>query len=163
MKKSPTIKKSILKQGYYYESKPFYDALPDTLTVPKYQTEIFSKEMTHQEILDTYKITLYKNIQDASAAAADCIPTLKNDYFGRLAYFMHGDNRYRLYVYRDSVGELGVDIYEVSPGNQWPAGRGVVFSNETENLELSDTVALGNLELRICNIEETLKKIKELL
>lgn len=140
------IKKSVLKENYYYECKPFYDALPEKLTVPSYQTEIFTETLSHKEILEKYRIEPYNNIQDAFAVAADCIPTLKNDYNGRLTYFMDGDTRCRLRVYRDSDGELRVYILGVDPDNQWGAGYGVLYSAETSIPLKVDTLKLCDLD-----------------
>lgn len=143
-----TIKKSLLKEGYYYEFKPFYNSLPATLTIPEYQTEIFPKDMSHQEILDTYKIEPYQSIQDAFAVAADCIATLKNDWKGRIIYFMDGDTRYRLDVFRDSDGRLGVGIDGVNLDG-WDAGYGVLFSNKDPKPLSSATLDdLGSLSLK---------------
>lgn len=156
-----TAKKSLLKEGYYYESKAWYDTIPQELTVPSYQTEIFPKAMTHQEIIDTYHIEPYKNIQDAFAVAADCIPTLLNDYKGRLVYFMDGDTRYRLNVYRDSGGELGVGVYGLDLGLEWNAGDGVLFSNETQILKADDTLALNSFEPLTIKETQAIEILKE--
>lgn len=142
-----TIKKSALKEGYFYEEKSWYDALPETLKVPEYKTEIFAETLSHKEILEKYKIESYQSIEDAFAVAADSIPTPENDYKGRLVYFMDGETRYRLGVSRGSDGRLRVYVDRVGPDDQWDAGRGVLFSNETLSPGGSvDTLALGRSE-----------------
>lgn len=132
-----TIKKSLLKQGYYYEERPWYDALPETLTVPSYREEIFPKDMTHKKILETYKITPY-TIEEAFAVAADKSKTLQNKEY-RLVYFTDGDTRYGLGVYRNSDGGLEVCVDEVYLDDEWDAGDGVLFSNEPSDTEKPDT------------------------
>lgn len=159
------INKSALKEGYYYEYKSWYDALPEKLTVPKYQTEIFTKTISNREILDTYKVEPF-TIEQAFAVAADCIPTLKNDYSGRVIYFMDGDTRCRLSVYRDTDGELEVDVSYVYLFIEWYAGDGVLFSNKvTENLgaeALSPSETLS-LKARVEKLENLVEGLKELL
>lgn len=134
-----TIKKSVLKENYYYEFKPLYDTLPEKLTVPSYHTEILPKNMTHKEILETYHITPSKNIETAFAMIADCIPTLKNDYKARIAYFLDENGiPCRLDVWRDDDGELYLDVFKVYPGNERDAGDGVLVSEnmvQSENEE----------------------------
>lgn len=158
-----TIQKSLLKEDYYYEEKPWYDTLPETLSVPNYQTEIFTETMSHKEILDTYNIESYKNIQDAFAVAADCIKTLKNDYNGRIVYFMDGDTRCRLGVCRDSDGRLEVGIRRVSPGGRWSAGSGVLYSAETLIPLKSDTLALKPFDPSENQLDDVINKAIETL
>lgn len=134
MKKTKNkVRKEVLKEknGYYYEFSPFYDALPDTLDVPEYRTEIFPRRMTHAEILSEYAIVPYQNISDAFAVIADCIPTLKKDCKGRLAYFADTDGTpCRLHVWRNDDGMLNLDVDDVSLDREWNAGDGVLASND---------------------------------
>lgn len=145
------INKNVLKEknGYYYEFRPFYDSLPSKLTVPEYRTAIFPKKMTHREIMETYRIMPYSSVEDAFAVIADCIPTLKNDYKGRIAYFNDKDGTpCRLDVWRGDDGRLGLGVDEVGPGGEWSAGGGVLSSNnETGNLGTVDPLSSETLTL----------------
>lgn len=128
-----TANKSKLRErnGYYYEFRPFYDALPANLEVPEYRTEIFPRAMTHAEIIREYAVVPYGNVQDAFAVIADCIPTLKNDYKGRLAYFSDTDGTLcRLNVWRHGDGMLSLFVRRVDLDYEWHAGSGVLASNE---------------------------------
>lgn len=146
--KQKTIKKSVLKENYYYEFKPFYDTLPDELAVPSYRTELFPKAMTNKEILETYNIIPSKNIEGAFAMIADCIPTLKNDYKSRIAYFIDEQGiPCRLDVWRGGYGGLFLYVFEVFPDGGRGAGDGVLVSNETETLSTDDTLSSDTLAL----------------
>lgn len=142
--KQKTVKKSVLKQGYYYEEKSWYDALPYALPVPEYKEELFPKAMSHKEILNAYHIKPY-TVAEAFAVASEKSATLKNGEY-RLVYFIDGDATCRLHVYRYSFGKLRVYISRVDPDRQWDAGYGVLLSNGTLDTESNDAVALGNLD-----------------
>lgn len=137
------MNKSKLKEGYYYEEKPFYDSLPDTLESPEYTTEIFSTEMTHQEILDTYKIKPY-TLQQAAGVTVKVMQTLDNSQY-RVIYFEDNGVLFRFGAWRFGGGQLSVSVYEVSRGFEYDAGHGACFSNDslepkTEILEPLETL-----------------------
>lgn len=140
-----TIKKSILQSGYYYEFRKFYDALPDDLEVPEYRTEIFDGTISHNEILKTYEVEPYANAADAFAVIADCVPTLKNDGKGRIAYFNDADGTLcRLMVWRNDGGELRLFVSRVDLDAEWHDGGGVLASNAPLGTETpSEPLALG--------------------
>lgn len=158
-----TIKKSVLKENWYYEYDDIYDSLPEELSVPEYKTEIFNKTISHRDILSTYKVEPYESVGQAFAVAADIIPTLKNDCKGRLVYFKRSGELCRLRVWRNGDGVLRVGVGKVGLGDEWDAGDGVSLS--TKSLENSEN-ALGSLDkltlddaVRVCKMHG-LKVIK---
>lgn len=126
-----TNNKSLLKSGYYYETKPWYETCPEELPVPEFKTEIFPRTMTHREILDTYKVTPYASYAEAAAVVLALISALTNDYKGRLVYFKEGGTLYRFVAWRDDVGQLRVSVFETDLDDEWYAEHGVCFSNGT--------------------------------
>lgn len=132
-----TNNKSLLKSGYYYETKPWYDDCPDKLPVPEFKTEIFPRAMTHREILDTYKITPYASYAEAAAVVLALIPALTNDYKGRLVYFKEGGTLYRFSAWRYDDGQLDLYVFEPDLDDGWGAEYGVCFGNGT--LDASNT------------------------
>lgn len=148
------MNKSKLKEGYYYEEKPFYDSLPDTLESPEYTTEIFSKAMTHQEILDTYKIKPY-TLQQAAGVTVKVMQTLNNSQY-RVIYFEDNGVLFRFGAWRLGGGQLRVYVCEVGRGYEFCAGYGACFSNDslepkTETLEPLETLDLARA-IGICVI-----------
>lgn len=124
------MNKSKLKEGYYYEEKPWYDTLPDTIASPQpFTTVIFEKEMTHDQILKEYKIIPYNSYMDAAIIYLSILPDLKNDYEGRIIYFKENDVSYRFRAWRDDGGQFDVSVYEVRRGYKYYAGDGACFSN----------------------------------
>lgn len=154
-----TIQKSKLKEGYYYEYKSFYEALPDTLTVPQYTEKIFSETISNKNILKTYKIKPYTT-EEAFAAAADKSQTLKENEY-RILYFNDGNTRCRLCVYRNSDGRLEVSIYGVDPGGQWRAGGGVLYSAETLNSLENDSLTLEHFDPSVPTQASAIKYLKD--
>lgn len=125
------MNKSKLKEGYYYEEKPWYDTLPDTIASPEpFTTVIFEKDMTHDEILKEYNIVPYNSYMDAAIICLSIIPDLKNDYKGRIIYFKENDVLYRFYAWRFDSGELNVNIFEVDRGDGGSASYGACFSDD---------------------------------
>lgn len=147
--------KKILKEGYYYEAQPFYDSLPEELPKIKYQTGIFSKSLSHRQILKKYKIVPYETVAEAAAVVLDLIPTLKNDYKGRLVYFKQDAVLYRFDAWRRGGGQLNVFVLKVYLGYKYDAERGVCFS-ATDTLKLETSSSLETLTL-----ESAIKMIKE--
>ncbi len=145
-----TVQKSKIKEGYYWEYESLYDSLPKTLTVPEYKTEIFEKPITNKKIIEKYKIVPY-TIEQAFAVAIDCIPTLKNNYKGRIIYFKNGDTLCGLYVYCFDDGLLGAGVDELGLDGEWDAGNGTIFSNTLNTLDSSplDSESLMTLETAI--------------
>lgn len=150
-----TIKKSLLKSGYYWEYKDFYDSLPSELAVPKYQTEVFTETITNKQILETYKIKPF-SIEEAFAVVADYSEKIKKGEW-KIIYFKDGTTTCRLLVYRHSDGRLEVYINEVNLDRKWGAGNGVLFSNET--LESDNSLSLDNSES--LTLESAIKICKE--
>lgn len=141
-----TISKSTIKEkgSYYYEVKPWYDKAPKKLPKPTYKTEIFTEVISHSKILKTYAIEPYSSYAEALAVVADLIPTLKNDWKGRLVYFKENDVLYRWNAFRYDDGQLNVYVRRVNPDNEWNAGNGVCFQ-ATKPSNTSD-LNLGNLD-----------------
>lgn len=154
-----TIQKSKLKEGYYYEYKSFYEALPDTLTVPQYTEKIFSETISNKNILKTYKIKPYTT-EEAFAAAADKSQTLRENEY-RILYFNDGNTRCRLGVYRSSGGKLGVDVCGVDPDGQWLAGYGVLYSAETLNSLENDSLTLEHFDPSVPTQASAIKYLKD--
>lgn len=151
------MNKNILKEGYYYECKPWYDTLPDEIAETYYKTEIFPKAMTHKEILETYKIIPYNSYFDAAFICISALKDLKNDYKGRSVYFKENDVLYRFNAWRGDGGQLRVNVDEVDLDGEYDAGSGVLFSNgisDTSDLTLkpSETLSLRaeNLAIDFC-------------
>lgn len=142
--------KSELKEkgSYYYEEKPWYDACPETLPeIPEPKVEIFPRAMTHREILKEYKVTPYASYAEAAAAIAHIKPTLKNDYKGRIAYFIEDGTTYRLNAWRGDDGQFVLRVNEADLDDEWDAEDGVAFSNGTldasgTSLSPSDSLTL---------------------
>lgn len=146
------VQKSKLKEGYYWEFDNIYDTLPNKLKVPKYQTEIFTETITHKNILEKYKIIPY-TVEQAFAVAIDAIPTLKNDYQGRLVYFKYDDILCGLGVWRLGDGSLRVRVNKVGLGSEWDAGDGTLFSTTPIPSETSDSLTLKSLDTRLKKLE----------
>jgi len=157
-----THNKQKLKEGYYWECSDFFDKLPENIEVPEYQTEIFTEIISHNEILKKYNIIPY-TLEQAVGVVLDIIPTLKNDYKGRLVYFEYEGTKYRFVAFRDVDGRLFVFVYRCGPGNEWYAGNGASFSNRTlETKPLtpssSDTLTLHPTNTEIQNAISICKK-----
>lgn len=150
-----THNKKILKGGYYWEVYPFYDSIPEELPKIKYQTEIFSKSLSHRQILKKYNIVPYETVAEAAAVVLDLIPTLKNDYKSRLVYFKQDAVLYRFDAWRDDDGQLNVDVFKVLLDSKYDAENGVCFS-ATDTLKLETSSSLETLTL-----ESAIKMIKE--
>lgn len=140
-----TIKKSLLKEkdSYYYECNDWYSKVPEKLTVSNFKTEIFPRSMTHREILKEYSVIPYNSYAEAVAICASVIPTLKNDYEGRIIYFKENEILYRFCAWRGGDGQLRVGVSRVHLGGECGAGNGVCFSNG--NLDTSEKT-LSNLD-----------------
>lgn len=141
------MKKSQLKEkrSYYYEEKAWYESCPDTLPkVPEFKTEIFPRAMTHQEILDTYKIIPYSSYAEAAAVVVSIIPDLK--WPSRIVYFKENEVLYRFDAWRDDDGQLGVNVGRVHLGREYAAEYGVAFSNSPSDT-LDSLSSLDSLEL----------------
>lgn len=154
--------KSILKEGYYWEFKPFYDTLPDELEAPEYSEHIFTKTMTHKEIMETYEKKPF-TMEEAFAVAANYASKAKNGQW-RIVYFRYGDVPCWLNVWREDGGFLNLAVVKVDLDSTWHAGSGVLVSNE--NLDTvssnSDTLSLGSLDARLSKVEEVVSKLKSL-
>lgn len=142
------MNKTLLKEGYYYEEKPWYDTLPETIAEPNpFKTIIFEKDMTHDQILKEYNIVPYNSYMDAAIVCLTIIHTLKNDCKSRIIYFKESNILYRFSAWRDGVGKLSVRVSKVRRGSKYYAGSGACFSNVplkslTEYLSPSDTLTL---------------------
>lgn len=141
------INKNILKSGYYYEEKDWYDTLANELPEVEYKTEIFTETISHNNILKKYNITPYPSYIEAAAVCANLIKDLKNNYKSRLVYFTENNTLFRFFAWRLGDGQLGLGVGKVGLGNDYGAGRGVCFSNiplipSDTTLESSDTLSL---------------------
>lgn len=138
------LNKSVLKSGYYYEVKSWYNACPETLPKVKYQTEIFTRYITHAEILKEYNITPYNSYNEAAAVVASLVEDLKpNDW--RIVYFKEDEVLYRFHAFRDDDSQLNFSVYEVDLGSLFGPGHGVCFgypSDTSASLSPSETFTL---------------------
>lgn len=137
------MKKSILKKNYYYEEYPIYDTLPDNLEPLEYTEQVFTKYITHKEILETLKPTIH-SVEDAFRIACTYINNgVKND---KIIYFDYNGTTCRLSVWLDDGGGVEVYVHEVDPDNEYSAGDGVLSrkiletKQETMTPSNSDTV-----------------------
>lgn len=152
MKKS----KSLLKQGYYWECKNFYDKLPDEVEVIESRVEIFPKIMTNQDILNTYKIEPY-TLEQATGILLGIIDDLK--YPPRIIYFKDNDVLYHFSAYRYDDGELSVDVDEVYLGREWRADDGACLSNVPLNTQSTKTQTLSSSDYCDCPRCSNCKKL----
>lgn len=135
-----TIPKKNLKENYYYESKPWYDTMPNKLPIVDYTTVIFPRTMSHREILKEYNIEPY-TVQEAFSVAADLVKKLKNNDW-RLVYFTDNDTLYRFDAWRDVVGQLRVGVNEVGLDGGYGAGGGACL--RSKSLSSSPSVSLAS-------------------
>lgn len=166
MKVKKSVLKSVLKSGYYYEFKKFYDDLPEMLPVPRYLEYIFPKDMTHQEIRDTYVKKEFTREQ-AFAVAADYAADPKHTEW-RIVYFMDTDGTpCRLDVWRYGVGQLLLSVIRVVLDDECVAGDGALVSNEnSEPISLMsslDSLSLESLAERVEKLESLVEHIKSFL
>lgn len=138
-----TINKSQLKKDYYWEFRPFYDALPDELPVPEYSEHVFERTMTNREIVEAFEKVPF-TVEQAFAAAAEFSERIEKGQW-RIVYFRDIDGTpCRLYVWRDGDGKLHLGVRKVDPDSLRYAGDGVLVSKrryitlpfETESLDL---------------------------
>lgn len=138
------LNKSVLKSGYYYEVKPWYDACPTTLPKVKYQTEIFTRYITHAEILKEYTITPYNSYNEAAAVVGSLVEDLKpNDW--RIVYFKEDGVLYLFLAFRIGDSQLVLGVRKVGPDGTFGPGNGVCFgypSDTSASLSPSETFTL---------------------
>lgn len=135
-----TLKKSILKSGYYWELKPWYDSCPDELPVAEYKTEIFTDYLTHKEILKKYNITPYDSYAQAASVAVSLADTLKRGEY-RIIYFKEDEVLYRFGAFYYDDSRLDFHVRKVGPSSGYDPGDGVCFGypSDTQPLTLSDS------------------------
>lgn len=138
-----TFNKSILKSGYYYEALPWYDKCSETLPKVEFKTEIFSRYITHKEILKEYNITPYGSYNDAAKIVVSLIDSLKSSEW-RIVYFKEDDVLYRFSAFRGGDSQLDFHVDKVDPDNKWDSGYGVCFGypSDTQNQTLSPSESL---------------------
>lgn len=142
-----TIRKSQLKKNYYWEFRPFYDSLPETLSIPEYSEHVLDKDMTNKKIMETFEKVPF-TVEQAFAVVADYSTKIESGKY-RLVYFRDEDGMpCRLNVWRDEGGKLDLRVIKVFPDGRRSAGDGVLVSNElSEPLASgSDPLSLGSLD-----------------
>ena len=144
--KTTTISKSVLKENNscYYECNDWYDKCPSKLSVPEFKTEIFTRSISHDDILKEYNITPYASYAEATAVCASIIFTLKNDYKSRIVYFKDNDVLYRFFAWRDDDGQLDVLVREVDLDYEFDPEDGVCFNNGILGTSPDDTLPLNS-------------------
>lgn len=148
MNKSKTANKSILKSGYYYEFKPFFDSLPEKVATVAYRESVLTESMKYADILKKFGISPEESFGKAAGIALNCIPTLGNGEY-RVIFFTHDEAPCGLHVWRRVDGDLYLYVYRVDLDRGWLAGHGVLSGtqNETGTLgKVSDALSLEPLE-----------------
>lgn len=154
-----TYKKKLLKQGYYYEFKSFYDSLPEKLSTPEKYIEKVNTKWTIEE-------DMVKGNE----------PFSKEEAFGLVCKIIKENdtkNKYNLVWFKDDNGGLcgvsvwlndggwRVDVGRFVASYEWSTGDRSFFRNE--NLDTLETRNLDALTLRVSNLEKKFKKITEIL
>lgn len=148
-----TISKKILKTGYYWEIKPFYDNLPSKLPIPKkYFEKVNTGWTTEEEMIKGNK------------------PFTKEEAFGLICKFIQ-DKKYGVNIVwfkdNDALCEVSVrlvgggwDVYAIKfrPSRGWDAGFRSFFRNANLDTLTSDPSETLTLENFISDLKDIIKK-----
>ena len=114
-------KKEFLKKGYYYEFRPFFDALPEDLPVPGNYKEVKNdRVMTEAEMIKGH--TPFEKKEDAFGLACK----LKKEGKNEIIWFKDNGELCKVYVRRDG-SDVKVNPFIASDG--WSEGYVSYFSN----------------------------------
>jgi hypothetical protein len=150
------VNKSILKSGYYYEFKEFYDTLPEKLPITEKVFERTLEKITKEVEILTLGVPFNK--EEAFGLACKVSKTLKNNKY-KIIFFKDKEITCGLFVCRGGDGRLWVGVFYVSPDFEWGAGGGVLFSKKSLTLKSSpsETLTLKNL---VEDLETIINKYK---
>lgn len=147
------INKIKLKEGYYWEYKEFYYALPTKLSIPEKYIEKVNTVTTTEE--NMVKGKEYFTQEEAFGLA--CKLMKENDT----------TKKYNLIWFKDKEGELcevdvwlysggwNVGVDKFNPQYVWDAGNRSFFRNESLDSESSDTLNFRNF---VTDLKELLEK-----